>query len=497
MKQVDELDQLNRKNFIVTEPHPERVLQFGEGNFLRAFVDWQFDKMNKLADWNTGVVIVQPQAGGLVEKLNEQDGLYTVILEGMKDGQAVKEHTLVECVTRGLNPYSSDWSAYEALSQKPELRFVVSNTTEAGIAYGPEDRLEDRPQKSFPGKLAALLYKRFQFFNGDPGKGLVIIPCELIDRNGDALKEIVLKYADQWKLGAEFTSWLEEANTFCNSLVDRIVPGYPKDRITEIQAELGYRDSLVVVGEQYHLWVIEGPQWLKEELPAHLAGLNVLIVDDMAPYRTRKVRILNGAHTALTPVAYLYGLDTVGQAVEHDVVGAFIQSLIREEVIPTLDSPAAELNVYADDVIERFHNPYVSHYVMSIALNSISKFKTRNLPSLLQYVEQHKALPVKTVFSLASLFVFYRGKRDGEPIALADEAEVLTAFGELWSGYDGTLAGAKQLTAQILGKQTWWGQDLNQIAGLAEQTAQHVYEITSRGMKETLDSLTGNSVPRA
>ncbi|MBE0335259.1 tagaturonate reductase [Paenibacillus sp. 23TSA30-6] len=497
MKQVDELDQLNRKSFIVTEPYPERVLQFGEGNFLRAFVDWQFDKMNKLADWNTGVVIVQPQAGGLVEKLNEQDGLYTVILEGMKDGQAVKEHTVVECVTRGLNPYGSDWSEYEALSQKPELRFVVSNTTEAGIAYGPEDRLEDRPQNSFPGKLAALLYKRFQFFNGDPGKGLVIIPCELIDRNGDALKEIVLKYADQWKLGAEFTAWLEEANTFCNSLVDRIVPGYPKDRITEIQAELGYKDSLVVVGEQYHLWVIEGPQWLKKELPAHLAGLNVLIVDDMAPYRTRKVRILNGAHTALTPVAYLYGLDTVGQAVEHDVVGAFIQSLIREEVIPTLDSPATELNVYADDVVERFHNPYVSHYVMSIALNSVSKFKTRNLPSLLQYVEQHKALPAKTVFSLASLFVFYRGKRDGEPIVLADEAEVLTAFGELWSGYDGTLAGAKQLTAQILGKQTWWGQDLNQIAGLAEQTAQYVYEITSRGMKETLDSLTGNSVPRA
>ncbi|QYK67050.1 tagaturonate reductase [Paenibacillus sp. S02] len=497
MKQVDELDQLNRKSFIVTEPHPEKVLQFGEGNFLRAFVDWQFDKMNKLAEWNTGVVIVQPQPGGLVEKLNEQDGLYTVILEGIKDGKAMKEHTVVECVTRGINPYGSDFLEYEALSQKPELRFVVSNTTEAGIAYAPEDQLEDRPQKSFPGKLAAFLYKRFQFFGGDQSKGLVIIPCELIDRNGDALKEIVLKYADQWKLGADFIAWLEESNTFCNSLVDRIVPGYPKDRIHEIQAELGYKDDLVVVGEQYHLWVIEGPQWLKEELPAHLAGLNVLIVDDMAPYRTRKVRILNGAHTALTPVAYLYGLDTVGQAVEHDIMGNFIQSLIREEIIPTLDSPEAELNVYADDVIERFRNPYVSHYVMSIALNSVSKFKTRNLPSLLQYVAQRKALPVKIVFSLASLLVFYRGDRNGESIALADEAEVLSTFGELWSQYDGTLAGAKQLTALVLGRQTWWGQDLNQIEGLAEQTAQHVYEITSRGMKETLDSLTGNSVPRA
>ncbi|MGR6762602.1 tagaturonate reductase [Paenibacillus sp. T2-29] len=497
MKQVDELDQLNRKSFIVTEPHPERVLQFGEGNFLRAFVDWQFDKMNKLAEWNTGVVIVQPQPGGLVEKLNVQDGLYTVILEGIKDGQAMKEHTVVECVTRGINPYGPEFLEYEALSQKPELRFIVSNTTEAGIAYAPEDQLEDRPQKSFPGKLTAFLYKRFHFFEGDQSKGLVIIPCELIDRNGDALKEIVLKYANQWELGAEFIAWIEEANTFCNSLVDRIVPGYPKDRIHEIQAELGYKDDLVVVGEQYHLWVIEGPQWLKEELPAHLAGLNVLIVDDMAPYRTRKVRILNGAHTALTPVAYLYGLDTVGQAVEHDVMGEYIQSLIREEIIPTLDSPAAELNVYADDVIERFRNPYVSHYVMSIALNSVSKFKTRNLPSLLQYVAQHKVLPAKIVFSLASLLVFYRGDRNGESIALADEAEVLSTFGELWSTYDGTLAGAKQLTEQVLSKQTWWGQDLNQVEGLAEQTAQHVYEITSRGMKETLDSLTGNSVPGA
>lgn len=497
MKEVDELDQLNRKSFIVADSQPERVLQFGEGNFLRAFVDWQFDKMNKQAGWDTGVVIVQPQPSGMVEKLNEQDGVYTVILEGIKDGQAMKEHTVVECVTRGLNPYGADFAEYEALSQKPKLRFVVSNTTEAGIAYVPEDRLEDRPQKSFPGKLAALLYKRFQFFRGDQSKGLVIIPCELIDRNGDALKEIVLRYADQWGLGAEFTAWLKEANTFCNSLVDRIVPGYPKDRIHEIQAELGYKDNLVVVGEQYHLWVIEGPQWLKKELPAHLAGLNVLIVDDMTPYRTRKVRILNGAHTALTPVAYLYGLDTVGQAVEHEVMGAFIQSLIREEIIPTLGSPEAELNLYADDVIERFRNPFVNHYVMSIALNSVSKFKTRNLPSLLQYVKRHKALPAKIVYSLASLLVFYQGDRNGEPIALADEAEVLSAFGELWSGYDGTLAGAKHLTKQVLGKQIWWGEDLNQIEGLAEQTAQHVYALTSRGMKETLEILTGKSVPRA
>ena len=468
--------------------HTEKVIQFGEGNFMRAFVDWQIHELNKKADWDGGVVIVQPLAGGLADLLNSQDGLYTTYMEGIKDGKAAREHTLVDCVTRVINPYA-EFEAYEDLARQPELRFIVSNTTEAGIAFAPEDRLEDQPQSSFPGKLTALLYRRYLAFNGAADKGFIIIPCELIDRNGDELKKIVLQYAELWSLEEGFVKWLHEANTFCCSLVDRIVPGYPRDRMEEITEELGYKDQLVVVTEQFHLWVIEGPQFIKEEFPAHLAGLNVLVVDDMTPYRTRKVRILNGAHTALTPVAYLYGLDTVRDAVEHNVVGPYIQALIDEEIIPTLDLPESELREFADAVLERFRNPYVRHYLMSISLNSISKFKTRDLPTLLRYTEDRGQLPEKLVFAFASLIYFYKGERNGQAIELADNEDILEAFRELWRGYDGTPASLRVLTKQVLGREDWWGQDLNGIDGLTEQLTGYLNKLSLEGMTSTLDKL--------
>lgn len=386
------INTLNRSNWQSGQSYPEKIIQFGEGNFLRAFVDWQVDKMNKQAGWNAGVVIVQPLEQGLAEDLNLQNGLYTVYLEGIKEGKPLREHTVIDCVTRGINPYTH-YDEYAALVDNPEIKFIISNTTEAGISFVPEDKLEDQPQRSYPGKLTALLYRRYQKFDGDRTKGFIIIPCELIDRNGDELKRIVLQYAELWGLEENFIHWLHEANIFCCSLVDRIVPGYPKDRIGEITAELGFKDRFVVVGEQFHLWVIEGPQSLKKQFPAHLAGLNVLVVDDITPYRTRKVRILNGAHTAMTPVAYLYGIDTVRDAIEHEVVGKYVTSLIYDEILKTLDFPEEELRSFADAVLDRFHNPFIEHYLMSIALNSISKFKTRDLPSLLRYVEEQGQLP--------------------------------------------------------------------------------------------------------
>lgn len=476
-----------------TEAYTEKVLQFGEGNFLRAFTDWQIDVMNKKAGWDAGVVVVQPLPQGMAGMLNEQDGLYTVYLEGIKHGVAIKEHTVVECVTRVINPYES-YSEYEALVRQPELRFIVSNTTEAGIAFAPEDRLLDAPQSSFPGKLTAFLYRRYQYFKGDPGKGFIIIPCELIDRNGEELKKIVRQYTELWNLESGFSVWLEEANTFCCSLVDRIVPGYPRDRMEEITAELGYEDGLVVVGEQFHLWVIEGPQSVKDELPVEQAGLNVLVVDDMTPYRTRKVRILNGAHTALTPVSYLYGLETVKEAVEHETVGLFVDSLIREEIIPTLDLPESELHSFAAAVMERFKNPFVRHYVMSIALNSVSKFKTRDLPTLLRYADQQGKLPEKMVFSLAALIAFYKGKRGAETIMLADDADVLDWFREHWAACDGSVAGVHRLVEQVLGNKAFWGKDLNGVSGLTDLTAGFVGQIEKEGMKEALDRLISNSV---
>ncbi|AOZ93586.1 tagaturonate reductase [Paenibacillus crassostreae] len=468
--------------------YSEKIVQFGEGNFLRAFVDWMVYVMNQEANFNGSVVVVQPLEQGMIDHLNKQDGLYTLYLQGMKNSVAVKEHNVIDSISRGINPYQ-DHEAYLALSSSSDLRFVVSNTTEAGIAYDPHDKLDDRPQNSFPGKLTAFLYRRYVAFQGSCDKGLIIIPCELIDRNGDKLKKVVLQYATLWKLEQSFIDWIEECNTFCSSLVDRIVPGYPRDSIAEITEELGYEDGLVVVGEQFHLWVIEGPQWIKEELPVEVSRLNIVVVDDMAPYRTRKVRILNGAHTAMMPVAYLYGLDTVGESIDHEIVGKYVRDLIEHEIIPTLDMPQEELKSFAEDVIERFRNPFVQHYLMSISLNSISKFKTRNLPSLLEYVNRTSMIPYRLAFSLAALIIFYRGKRREESYQVSDDASILEFFGDLWDSWDGTIQTLKKLVVSALGNATHWELDLNQVPGLSDVVLKDVINIDQLGMMQALQQL--------
>ncbi|WP_077836922.1 tagaturonate reductase, partial [Clostridium beijerinckii] len=447
---------LNKKIYKEFKTYPEKVLQFGEGNFLRAFVDWQIDKMNEEAGFNGSVVVVQPQEGGLVNMLNEQNGLFTLYLQGVQGKRAIKTHKIINSISRGINPYT-DYNEYLRVAENPELRFIVSNTTEAGIAFDENDKLNEGCQKSFPGKLTAFLFRRFMVFNGDNSKGFIIIPCELIDRNGEKLKEIVLRYAEMWNLGQDFVNWINDANTFCCSLVDRIVPGYPRDTIDEVREELGYDDNLVDVGEIFHLWVIEGPQSIKDELPIEKAGLNVKVVDDMTPYRTRKVRILNGPHTAMVPVAYLYGLETVGEAVDHEVIGRYVHDVIYDEIIETLDLPHEELVEFADAIIERFQNPYVKHYLMSIALNSLSKYKTRNLPSLTEYLKRKGTLPKKLVFSLASLIEFYKGKRGDEDIQLVDDEDILELFKELWGKYDGTKEGLNKIVTSVLAYEKNWG----------------------------------------
>jgi tagaturonate reductase len=482
------MERLNNGTWTSSNLYPEKVLQFGEGNFLRAFVDWQIDVLNKTTDFNGNVVVVQPLQNGMVEKLNEQDGLYTLYLQGIKDGQAVKEHSVISSISRGINIYT-EYDQFAALTENPELRFIFSNTTEAGIAYDETDRFEDQPQKSFPGKLTAFLYKRFQAFNGDKNKGFIIIPCELIDRNGEKLKQIILKYTELWNLGEDFVQWIEAANTFCCSLVDRIVPGFPRDTIGEITEELGYQDDLVVVGEQFHLWVIEGPDWIKEEFPAHLAGLNTLFVDDLSPYRTRKVRILNGSHTAMTPVSYLYGVDTVSEAVEHPVIGRFIKELIFDEIIPTLDLPIDELKSFAEAVLDRFKNPYVKHFLLSISLNSMSKFKTRDLPSLLEYVNRKKELPRKLVFSLAALIALYKGKRGEADIPLSDDQDILELFSKQWEKFDGTMESAREIVTAVLGYEKNWGMNLNDVPGLTDAVTKDLFEIETKGMKTAVEAV--------
>nr|WP_312292058.1 tagaturonate reductase [Clostridium chromiireducens] len=476
---------LSKEMYKEFKTYTERVLQFGEGNFLRAFVDWQIDKMNEEANFNGSVVVIQPQEGGLVHKLNEQDCLFTLYLQGVQNGKAIKTHKIINSISRGINPYKN-YGEYLKVAENPELRFIVSNTTEAGIAFDENDKLNEGCQKSFPGKLTAFLYERFRIFNGDNSKGFIIIPCELIDRNGEKLKEIILKYAEIWNLGQPFIDWLHNGNTFCCSLVDRIVPGYPRDTIDEVRLELGYDDDLVDVGEIFHLWVIEGPQSIKEELPIEKAGLNIKVVDDMTPYRTRKVRILNGPHTAMVPVAYLYGLETVGESVEHEVIGEFVHDVIYEEIVETLDLPHEELVEFADAIIERFQNPYVKHYLMSIALNSMSKYKTRDLPSLTEYLNRKGVLPKKLVFSLAALIEFYKGKRGEEVIQLADDEDILELYKELWSNFDGSNEGLKTIVTSVLAYEKNWGMDLNGIPNLTEEITKYLILIETLGMKEAI-----------
>jgi tagaturonate reductase len=484
------MDVLNNSLVKDRQIYPEKVLQFGEGNFLRGFVDWQIDVMNKQGTFNGSVVVVQPRGQEKIEKLNAQDGLYTLYLQGIKEGKAVQENSIITSIKRGINLFN-EYDQYLQLAANPELRFIFSNTTEAGIAFDENDRLEDTPQKSFPGKLTAFLYERYNAFQADKDKGLIIIPCELIERNGEKLKEIVLKYAELWYLGDDFAAWLHESNTFCNSLVDRIVPGYPRDSIDEITQELGYKDNLLVVGEQYHLWVIEGPQSITEEFPAHLAGLNTLVVDDLTPYRTIKVRILNGAHTAMTPVSYLSGINTVAQAIEDKVTGQFVKELIYDEIIPTLDLPIEELHSFAEAVLNRFRNPFMQHFLLSISLNSMSKFKTRDLPSLLDYYNRKRELPKKLVFSLAALISFYKGKRGEEEIPLADDQDVLDLFKVQWSQYNGTIDSIKDIVSNVLGYERVWEIDLNQVPGLTTAITNDLFRIETMGMKKALESLLG------
>ena len=476
---------LNRTNNTVNT-YSERILQFGEGNFLRAFANWMIHEMNKKAGFDAGVVAIQPIDQGLINMLNDQDGLYTIYLNGIKNGEAISEHEIIDCIQRGINPYTN-YADYLANAENSDLRFVISNTTEAGIAYNPEDKLDDAPQKSYPGKLTALLFKRFEAFKGASDKGLIIIPCELIDRNGDNLKRIILQYASDWNLGEEFIDWIEHDNIFCNTLVDRIVPGYPRDKMDAITAALGYKDNLVVEGEQFHLWVIEAPETVKEEFPSEACGLNVVFTNNMEPYRTRKVRILNGAHTTLVPVGYLYGIEKVRESLEDDVVGTYLKEAIFNEICPTLDLPEAELNQFANDVLDRFRNPYLEHALMSISLNSISKFKTRVLPSVIAFIKRKEALPERLLFSLASLITFYSGKREDESIALKDDQSVLDFFSKNWMAVNALELTIEDLVNTVLSNTDFWGEDLTAYDGLASQVSVYVNKIRVEGMVSVLN----------
>lgn len=481
------------------ETMPERIIQFGEGNFLRAFIDWMVDEMNRQGLFLGRTIVVQPIPHGLVDALNQQDGLYTLLLRGLIEGKIKEEKRIITSVSRGINPYE-DWQGFLKCAAQPELRFMVSNTTEAGIAYVKEDMPIDTCPESFPAKVTSFLYARFKAFDGSSDRGMIILPCELIDRNGDSLKEIVLRYAEEWALGSEFSNWIKEHNHFLNTLVDRIVTGYPGDEIEELNRELGYEDRLLDTGEPFHLWVIEGDKSLSKEIPLTEAGLNVVWTDDLTPYRTRKVRILNGTHTMTALMAYLYGLDTVRQCIEDDVVLSYMKKGLYEEILPILDFPQEDKQEFADAVLERFKNPFIEHNLLSISLNSVSKWKVRVLPSLLENLSLMDSLPEVLTFSLASLLIFYRGaqiqdealigERMGNQYRIQDDRDVLEFFQDLWTDYDkgGDLV---LLCTKALGQKDFWDMDLNELPGMTQKVSEYLERILNMGMENTVKDLVG------
>lgn len=486
------LEEQNYNGYLLKDA-PERVLQFGEGNFLRAFVDYFIDVMNEKAGFNSKVVLCQPIAPGLSDVINDQDGLYTLYLRGFQDGQKVVQKHVISCVSRCLNPYT-DYNAVLQCAANPDLRFIACNTTEAGIVYDVSCQLNDFPASSYPGKLTQFLYRRFQLFGRETGKGFVILSCELIDDNGKELKQCVLKYARQWHLGNDFIQWIENENIFCSTLVDRIVTGYPHSEANNLNIENNYLDRLMDTGEIFGFWVIEGPPSLKNELPFEIAGLPVMITDDHKPYKQRKVRILNGAHTSFVLGAYLAGQDIVRDCMNDDIISEFMNKTIYDEIIPTLTLPKEELTAFAAAVTERFKNPFIDHALLSISLNSTSKWKARVLPSLKGYVKTTGTLPKCITASFAFYIAFYKGyertsegitaKRGSDTYTIKDDTYVLDFFDKHCQDDPHTLVHAVSSNTEF------WGEDLCQIPGFEEVVTDYLEKIENDGahavMKECL-----------
>ena len=468
---------------------PERIIQFGEGNFLRAFVDWIIYNMNQKTDFNSNVVVVQPIDKGMVDMLNAQDDLYHVNLQGLDKGETINSLTMIDVISRALNPYTQN-DEFMKLAEQPEMRFVISNTTEAGIAFDPACKLTDTPASSYPGKLTQLLYHRFKTFNGDKSKGLIIFPCELIFLNGHKLKETIYQYIELWQLGDEFRAWFEEACGVYATLVDRIVPGFPHKDIAAIKEKIQYDDNLVVQAEIFHLWVIEAPQEVAEEFPADKAGLNVLFVPSEEPYHERKVTLLNGPHTVLSPVAYLSEVNIVRDACQHPIIGQYIHKVMFDELMETLNLPKNELKKFAEDVLERFNNPFVDHAVTSIMLNSFPKYQTRDLPGLKTYLIRRP--PRSTLFPYTTLFrsiTYYKGgtRADGTEIIPNDAPEIMQLLKDLWATGDTRKVAEGVLAAKDL----IWGEhgDLNTVPGLTDMITCFLKSIQEKGMQETVKGI--------
>jgi tagaturonate reductase len=481
---------------VSTAPRPIEILQVGDGVFLRGFVDWMVDIANEKGLYSGGVAVAVARRHDRPPPLHAQDGLYTVLLRGREGGHDVNERRIVTAVQTALDPYSH-WDAIRALAASPSLKFVVSNTTEAGIVDAPETYHPAVCPNGFPAKIAALLKARFDALGRAEAPGLIFLPCELIEGNGAALRRIVLEHARRWEFESACVDWIQERNAFYDTLVDRIVPGFPASEAEALFAEWGCRDPLATAAEPFHLWVIEAPPEVEAALPLARAGLNVVWTDDLTPYRERKVRLLNGAHTASALAAYLAGLDTVGDMVEDPLISRLLKRLLFQEIAPYVPLPEDERLGYARSVLERFGNPFIRHELISIALNSVSKWRVRILPTIRDAVAAGNGVPSLLAFSLAALLLFYRGSmRDGAFIGARDKGEypirdepaVLTIMAEAWAHE----APASAVAAKLMADARLWGEDLTSIGALATDTLAAIQAIGRRGVRATLaDRLQG------
>lgn len=456
-------------NTIPKPARPVRVVQFGAGVFLRGFADWMLEALADRCGWEGSVAVVKSTSRPGAEALAEQNGLYTVALRGLENGAPTEAFRAIKVIDRVLNA-SRDYAEYAALAKCPTLRFVLSNTTEAGIAPDDSDEFSLCPPRSYPGKLTKFLYERAEHFAYAPDKGLIVLPCELIERNGQTLRSLVLRSAERWGLGARFADWVTHCCAFADTLVDRIVTGYPADA-PALWQKLGYRDEALVAAEPYALWVIACPADVERELPLRRAGLPVIYTHDLTPYRTRKVRVLNGAHTAFVPAAYLAGFSIVRNAVLDADFAAFIRSTLSKEVLPTIDQPRAELDAYAGSVLERFANPYIDHRLLSICLNSVSKWRARILPTLLDCAALGLPAP-RLAFSLAALIALYKT----HPDLMQDDPAALDCL-------------IHQDVPDILRTQALWGMNLTEIPGFAAQVEDWFARIQSHGVRACIKEL--------
>ncbi len=481
---------MNIKDKATKAKYPIKAVQFGEGNFLRAFVDYMLDIANEKGAFCGSVAIVKPISFGSLDAFREQDDLYTVVLRGKENGEVVNDSRIITSIAKALD-CAEDYDEYMSLARLDTLRFVISNTTEAGIVLDKNDSFDGLPN-TYPGKLTKFLYERYLAFNGNENKGLIVLPVELIENNGGKLKECVLALAEAWNLPDDFKTWVEESNIFCSTLVDRIVTGYPKSEAATLCEGLGYEDKLVDVGEPFALWVIESERDISDELPLDKIGLPVVFTDNQKPYRERKVRVLNGAHTSSVLAGYLYGLDIVRDCMNDSVMGEFIRRVVMEEIVPQVNLPIDEVKAFANSVFERFENPFIDHALLSISLNSVSKWKARVLPSFKDHYNNKKELPRLITFSFAALLAFYSSdalmedglhakRANGDEYVIHDDAAVLEFFAQNSSGPD--------FVAKACSNVDFWGEDLTAYKDF-EKTVGYWYDKivadTADALKEVL-----------